>query len=148
MFSMLSGVDLLYVRKDKTSIWMIHLHFSPITNQYWGINQQILINNIMEKELNPFPHTTILQQTTLNLFCQNIENLNNWMDNLWQKVEKHCGKRRNCTFCAISSFVTKFSKSRLLQRRLKASIWGKGLTHHELFVIITSHIQHICSKWL
>ena len=23
---------------------------------------------------------------------------------------KHCGKRRNCTFCAISSFVTMFSK--------------------------------------
>ena len=34
----------------------------------------------------PFPHTTILQQTTLNVFCQNIENLHNWMDNLWQKV--------------------------------------------------------------
>ena len=30
-------------------------------------------------------------------------------------------------FCAISSFVTMFSKRRLLQRRQKASIWGKGL---------------------
>ena len=39
---------------------------------------------------------------------------------------KHCGKRRNCSFWAISSFVTVFSKSRLLQRRQKASIWGKG----------------------
>ena len=27
--------------------------------------------------VNPFPHTTILQQTTLNVFCQNIENLHN-----------------------------------------------------------------------
>ena len=26
------------------------------------------------------------------------------------KSGKHCGKRRNCTFCAISSFVTMFSK--------------------------------------
>ena len=26
---------------------------------------------------NPFPHITIMQQTTLNLFCQNIENLYN-----------------------------------------------------------------------
>ena len=43
------------------------------------------------------------------------------------KSGKHCGKRRNCTFSAISSFVTMFSKSRLLQRRQKASIWGKGL---------------------
>ena len=30
---------------------------------------------------------------------------------------------------AISSFVTMFSKSCLLQRRQKASIWGKGLRH-------------------
>ena len=43
------------------------------------------------------------------------------------KSGKHCGKRRNCSFWAISSFVTMFSKSRLLQRRQKASIRGKGL---------------------
>ena len=29
----------------------------------------------------------------------------------WNKSGKHCGKRRNCTFCAISSFVTMFSKA-------------------------------------
>ena len=27
--------------------------------------------------INPFPHTTNLQQTTLNIFCQKIENLYN-----------------------------------------------------------------------
>ena len=43
------------------------------------------------------------------------------------KSGKHCGKRRNCPFWAISSFVTMFSKSLLLQMRQKASIWGKGL---------------------
>ena len=43
------------------------------------------------------------------------------------KSGKHCGKRRNCLFCAISSCVTMFSKSCLLQRCQKASIWGKGL---------------------
>ena len=42
--------------------------------------------------INPFPHTAILQQTTLNVFCQNIENLHNWMDNLWQKVENIVAK--------------------------------------------------------
>ena len=47
------------------------------------------------------------------------------------KGGKHCGKWRNCTFCAISSFVNMFSKSRLLQRRQKASIWGKGLIMSE-----------------
>ena len=43
------------------------------------------------------------------------------------KSGKHCGKRRNVSFWAIFSFVTMFSKSCLLQRRQKASIWGKGL---------------------
>ena len=43
------------------------------------------------------------------------------------KSGKHCGKRRNCSKRAISTFVTMFSKSRRLQRRQKASIWGKGL---------------------
>ena len=44
------------------------------------------------------------------------------------KSGKHCGKRRNYSFCAISSFVTMFSKSHLLQRRQKASIWGIGIS--------------------
>ena len=43
------------------------------------------------------------------------------------KSGKHGGKGRNCTCCAISSFGTMFSKRCLLQRRQKASIWGKGL---------------------
>ena len=46
-FSKSSAADLKYVGKGKTYL------------------------------LNPFPHTTILQQTTLNVFCQNIENLHN-----------------------------------------------------------------------
>ena len=36
---------------------------------------------------------------------------------------------KNGTHCAISSFVTMFSKSRLLRRHQKASIWGKGLSN-------------------
>ena len=39
---------------------------------------KISINNIKDiYRFNPFPHTTILQQTTLNVFCQNIGNLYN-----------------------------------------------------------------------
>ena len=61
------------------------------------------------KLVNPFPHTTILQQTTLNIFCQKIVNLYNWKDyKPMTKTGKHCGKRRNCSFWAISSFVTMF----------------------------------------
>ena len=93
---------------------------------------------------NPFPHTTIVQQTTFNLFSQKIESLYNWMDRLWLKVENICGKRRNCTFFAISSFVTMFSKSRLLQRRQKATIWGKGLKSL-CMVIYMYPVLNICS---
>ena len=41
---------------------------------------------------NSFPHKTIMQQTTLNILCQNMENLYNWMDNLWLKVENIVAK--------------------------------------------------------
>ena len=51
------------------------------------------------------------------------------------KSGKHCGKRRNVTFRAISSFVTLFSKSCLLQRCQKASIWGKVLNSNQSEVI-------------
>ena len=37
------------------------------------ITDDDIINAV--KDLNPFPHTTFLQQTTLNIFCQKIENL-------------------------------------------------------------------------
>ena len=39
------------------------------------------------------------------------------------KSRKHCGKRRNCLFWAISSFVTMFPKSRGVRKRL----YEKGL---------------------
>ena len=38
------------------------------------------VENIVAKWkllINPFPHMTNLQQTTLNIFCQKIENLHN-----------------------------------------------------------------------
>ena len=54
------------------------------------------------------------------------------------KSGKHCGKRRNCSFWAIFSFVTMFSKSCLLQRHQKASIWGKGLNTFDLLLAISS----------
>ena len=44
-------------------------------------------NNRFHQSLNPFPHTTILQETALNIFCQKMKNLYNWIDNLWLKVE-------------------------------------------------------------
>ena len=63
-----------------------------------------------KKRINPFPHTTILQQTTLNVFCQNIENLHNWMDNVWQKVENIVAKGE------IACFVQFFLLSLCFQK--------------------------------
>ena len=57
------------------------------------------------------------------------------------KSGKHCGKRRNCSFLAISPFVTMFSNSRLLQRRQKAFIWGKGLTSTSAVCVEKSQSQ-------
>ena len=50
----------------------------------------------------------------------------------------------NCTFCAM------FSKSCLLQRRQKASIWGKGLILEILgnFFPDTDAFSYVCCRWL
>ena len=61
---------------------------------------------------------------TLNIFCQKIENLHNWMDNLWQKKVENIVAKGEIA-CFVSSFVTMFSKSCLLQRCLYE---GKGYT--------------------
>ena len=85
-----------------------------------------MIHNYAADYFNPFSHTTILQQTTLNLFCQNIENLHNWMDNLWLKVENIVVKWEIARFVQFL-LLSLFSKSLLLRRRPKAFIWGEGL---------------------
>ena len=82
----------------------------------------------MWERVNPFPHTTILQQTTLNIFCQKLENLCNWMDNLWLKVENIVAKGEIACFEQFLLLSPCCKKSCLLQRRQKASIWGKGLS--------------------
>ena len=58
---------------------------------------------------NPFPYTTILQQMTMNVFCQNIEH-RRFLTPLQQTAFwKHSDKRRNRTKRAISPFATMFS---------------------------------------
>ena len=61
--------------------------------------------------VNPFPHTIILQQTTLNIFCQNIENLYNWMDNLWQIVGTLWQKEKLHVLCYFFFCHYVFKKS-------------------------------------
>ena len=47
-----------------------------------GSNNQFIMTSY-----NPLPHTTILQQMTFNIISQKKENLYNWMNKLWLKVE-------------------------------------------------------------
>ena len=103
--------------------------------------------NLSHSHLNPFPHTTILQQTTLNIFCQNIENLHNWMDNLWQKVENIVAKGEIARFVqflllslCFQKAVWEASESVYMRERVKTSIFenfqAKGeLAHNEQFLL-------------
>ena len=43
----------------------------------FSINVPIYVQCCLREKVDPFPHTTILQQTTLNMFYQKIENLYN-----------------------------------------------------------------------
>ena len=64
----------------------------------------------------PHPHTTILQQTTLNKFCLITENLYNWMDNLWLKVES-----------IVAKWWTGFEQFLLLSLCFPKAVWCKGV---------------------
>ena len=49
-------------------------------------------------------------------------------DTIIRLSRKHCGKRRNCSFRAISSFPTMFFKSCMLLMCLNEYLWSEGLT--------------------
>ena len=93
---------------------------------------------------NPFPHTAILQQTSLKTSRQNTHK--NPINKVLIIVMywKHCGKRRNCLFWAIYTFVRMIFKSCLLQMHHNTSTSGKGLT----LSLQPSHIHKICNRWL
>ena len=61
-----------------------------------------------------------------------MENLFNWMNNLWLKVENILAIGDIARFVQFLLLFTMFSKGLLLQRRQKGSIWGKGLNHQDL----------------
>ena len=46
--------------------------------------------------------------------------------NLYEWVRKHCGKRRNCSLRAISSFPTVFSKDLFCRHVKTRACLGKG----------------------
>ena len=65
---------------------------------WWPCNVHMSTISLYHKALLDSHFLTILQQTTLNIFCQNIENLYNWMDNLWLKVENIMAKGEFAVF--------------------------------------------------
>ena len=67
-------------------------------------DHRIIICTRIKHLFNPFPHTTILQQTTLNIFCQTIENIYNQMDNLWIKVENIVSKGEIARFERVKCY--------------------------------------------
>ena len=71
--------------------------------------------------LTLFPHATNLQQTTLNIFCQKIENLYNWMDNLWLKVENIVSKREiSCFMFSKKPSAAEASESVYMREMVKS----------------------------
>ena len=94
-------------------------------------------------KFNPFPSYHNLQQTTLNIFCQKLENLYNWMDNLWLKVENIVSKGE------IARFVQFFLLSPCFQRIQKASIWGKRTFPFLAWIFeeYESYTTHLCKLW-
>ena len=72
--------------------------------------------------ITPFPHTAIMQQTTSKIFCQNIEYLYNWMDNLWLKMENIVSKgeiARFEQFLVLSLCFQKAVESVFMRERVK-----------------------------
>ena len=71
-------------------------------------------------------NTTNLQQTTLNIFCQNIENLYKWMDNLWLKVENIVAKGEIACFEQFLLLSLRFQKAVCCRGVRKCLYEGKG----------------------
>ena len=96
----------------------------------WNLTslEQNILSIVGKREiaLNPFPHTTILQQTTLNIFCQIMENLYNSMDNLWLKVENIVTKGEIARFVQFLLLLLYFQKAVCCRGVRKRLYEGKG----------------------
>ena len=95
------------------------------------ISDEIVINMETLYYLNPFPHTTILQQMTLDIFCQKISIIEwitydkKWIT-LWQKEKLHvlC----NFFFCHYvfkKLFAAEASENIYMRERVKQTTLKK-----------------------
>ena len=103
-------------------------------NQFWNPNTWVFFHNSEDffiSSIQPIPKRQILESSKTERVCSCEFQV--WWK--WQKViqmrRKHCGKRRNWSLRAISSFPTVFSKKKkknVLQTCENKGLFGKGLT--------------------
>ena len=60
---------------------------------------------------NPFPHDKLLNQTKLKTFSCDILNVTKMIISVFDRAEKHCGKRRNCLYKQFLIFQQCFQKA-------------------------------------
>ena len=113
----------------------------------------LVYESIVVMPLNPFPHTTILQQTTFNIFCQKIENLYNWMNYLWLKVENIVAKGEIARFEQFLLLSLCFQKAvccrgvrKRLRERVKSKFSRSSLTANLLFILY-EYIDPVTLLW-
>ena len=76
-----------------------------------------LVRKNVRQLFNPFYiQQNILQQMYSNIFCQKIENLYNWMDNLWLKVENIVANREIARFEQFLFFLKAVSRRGVRKR--------------------------------
>ena len=95
--------------------------------EYWPSSGIEPATSIYLKSFNPLPQMPILSSCNLaankDMMSKKLTNGNTifWLSG------NHCGKRRNCSLRAISSFPTMFSKA-VFWWCVKISIYGVGLS--------------------
>ena len=125
---------LKYVLKYFIQCFLWVTSSDPQTLSHMQLKQRTFKNIVAIEEfayyeqylLNPFPHPTNMQQTTLNIFCQNIENLFNWMDNLRLKVENIVAKGEIARFVQFLLLSLCFQKAVCCRGIRKCLYEGKG----------------------
>ena len=106
--------------------WALIMSNSPLAIKFSKASASYVLECICKREgVNPFRHTTILQ-TILNIFCQKIENLYNWMNNLCWKVENILAKGEMARFEQFLLLSLCFQKAFCCRGVRKRLYEGKG----------------------
>ena len=100
----------------------------------------------VRKNVNPFSHTPILQQTALNIFCRKIENLYNWMDNPWLKVINIVAKGEIACFEQFLLLSICFEKAVCCRSVRKCLSWGSDWQSPRPYRGLAIHVSYFSGK--